>query len=168
MTYNFDVEAATNELADMEREIIAPAPGVITAYDFGENNFSPSPGDLPAAIHLEMGPNTASDIWLGGPLTTDSFSMSFLISSRLLLYEIVADEAEKVSRDLLRDLWGPIVSKFLLVSSIQRLTAASDAIDYRFQMANPSFVRMPWPYASELVKVYWALQYDHFFRVLTN
>ncbi len=166
MTFNFDLVAATDEIAAMELEITTPVPGIVSSYDYGKNKLKPVAVDLPAALHLEFGANTDGGPWTDGPLTTISFSITHIIQTRLLLYEIIADEPELESRNLLNDLWKPIVDKFNSKDAIARLTAASGALDYRFLMPNPSFVRVPWPYQAELVKVYWALQYDHFFRVV--
>lgn len=166
MTFNFNLTLATNEIAAMELEITVPAPGIVSAYDYGKNKLKPVATDIPAALHLEFGPNTDGGPWTDGPLTTSAFSLTHIIQTRLLLYEIIADEPELESRNLLNDLWEPIVNKFNSRDAIIRLTAASGALDYRFLMPNPSFVRVPWPYQSELVKAYWALQYDHFFRVV--
>ena len=166
MTFNFDLEAATNEIAAMELEITLPAPGIVNAYDFGLNDLKPDPIDLPAALHLELGVNSDGGPWSDGPLTLDTFSITHIVQSRLLLYEIIADEPEVVSRTLLNDLWRPVLEKFNSFDAIERLTAASGALDYRVLIPSPSFLRVAWPYNAELVKVYWAMQYDHYFRIV--
>ncbi len=166
MSYVFDLEAAVNEIAAMEAEITTPLPGIVTAYAYGLNDLQPAAADLPAALHLEFGPNTQGGRWSDGPLTTSAFSITQTIQTRLLLYEVIADEPEVEVKTLLNDLWKPIVDKFFSVAALARLTAASSALDYSFQLPAPSFARVHWPYNSEVYKVYWILQYDHLFRAV--
>jgi len=167
MTFVFNLAAAVDEIAVMELEITTPAPGIVSAYSYGLNDLKPANTDLPAALHLEFGPNTDGGPWTDGPLTTSTFSLTHIIQSRLLLYELIADEPEIESRTLMNDLWQPIVNKFNSRDAIVRLTAASGAVDYRWRMQNPSFVRVFWPYSGEVLRAYWALQYGHQFRVIS-
>ncbi len=157
MTTTFDVEAATNAIAALERTITTPSPGIISSYDYGTEPIEFDNDEVPAVVHIERGPSNVDR--LGAAI----YMATFEIESRVLLIQDVAQQVPLEPKTLQADLWLPLFNLFETDTAKATLTAASGAFDYFCQWDNPSFTRGDWPIFSNNFKVYWLIRYLHIF-----
>jgi len=159
MPVSFDVIAATNAIATIERTVVSPAPGIIASYDYGQDPLDFDSDQIPAIIHIERGPDTTENGRVGAGI----FFANFTIESRVLLIKDVASQPPLEPKLLLAGLYLPLFDLFQTDNAKNTLTQASNAFDYVCTWESPSFSRGDWPIFSDSYKRYWLLRYTHNF-----
>lgn len=165
MSFDFDLEAAINQIAALEDAITTPTPGIINAYTYGNNPTEiPDPlADLPAVVHIPLGPQTAAPGGQSGLLTlTGTYQLSYQIQSTILFLETVLKQypAEEKASNLI---WKEVCETFFNFANRETLVAAAVAHTYRFEFPARSYAVRPWPPLPTSTHFYWSLQYTHTF-----
>ena len=164
MAYNFDLEAATDQIVTLETAIATPSPGITTVYAF---NSTPSeitdPQLLPAIIHVNRGPLTAFDGGaIPGQITTATWNIAYDIESILLVIEAKAGKfaPDEAASNLF---WKPILETFMNRTNSIALARAANAHTYACILGSPSYGLQSWPPVDPPVRMYWAYTYTHRF-----
>lgn len=159
MSWDFDLEAAINKIAELEAAIATPAPGIVTAFSYNANpTVITDPALLPAVVHVPQGPNNVQE------LSTGAWSMYFEIYSRLLIVESIEGDypADEAGASLF---WQPVAETFLNRANRMALCAAAGALDYQPIFEGRSFAPRYWPPVEKAPNSYWSLQYTHRFLI---
>ena len=159
MAVTFDVVAATNAIAALERTVTTPLPGIITSFNYGAEPNDFTSEEVPAIVHLERGPDTTTI----GRLGPGIFHATFGIESRVLLIKEVPGLRSLDPKTLLADLYLPLYTLFQTDAAKESLSIASGAFDYECIWESPSFTRGDWPIFSQDYKQYWIIRYTHTF-----
>jgi hypothetical protein len=165
MSWDFDLEAAINQIATFEDAITTPTPGVKNAYTYGNNPVEiTDPTALPAVVHVPLGPQTAAPGSQPGLLAlTGTYQLEYQIQSTMLILETVLDQypGEESASNLF---WKSVAEKFFNYDNRVTLVAqaGTNVHTYRLDFPARSYDVRPWPQAGN-VHFYWSLQYTHTF-----
>lgn len=165
MGFNFDLEAAIDQIATLEAAISLPTPGITNAYGYGSNPIIiDDPTDLPAVVHVPMGPQyTTNPAQSGLVATRGAYQLSYQIRSIALLIEVVPKKYPD-DENAVTGFWETIVEAFLSYTNRVTLTSATGAHTYNLSFPAQSYGVKEWPPAPIVpYKSYWGLEYIHTF-----
>lgn len=163
MSFDFNLEAAIDKIAELEDAIATPLPGVVTAYGYNENPAEITDvSKLPAVVHVPLGPRTEGPGFQPGNIGYGTYNLTFEIYSRLLIIEAVLDQypADEAAASLF---WQPVVETFFNVTNHVALCQASGAHTYACTFPEQAYKPRPWPPVPNAPRFYWSLQYVHRF-----
>jgi len=165
MSWNFDLEAAINQIATFEQAITTPTPGIVNSFNYGLNPSEINAvTDLPAVVHIPLGPQLAAGGSPSGRLSGRStFEAIYTVQSTMLLVQTVLGQypAEESASNLF---WKQVFDKFLNFDNQLTLATAADVHTYNIEFATPSYTVRPWPPVPNSTLFYWSLQYNHIFK----
>ena len=160
----FDLAAATNKIAELERTVVTNPPtiteGIVTSYDYGLDPVKALTDDkVPAIVHKATGPSDLVGV------TQTLFNATFTIESRALLYPDIPGQPNIIEQHtgIEAELWGPLVALFMNRQNTFDLCTVSTALSYTLELPENSFIRIGWPVNSN--NVYWGFRYLHKFTV---
>jgi hypothetical protein len=165
MSWDFDLEAAINQIATFEDAITAPTPGITNSYTYGNNPVEITDVTaLPAVVHVPLGPSSAG----GNPqgtLTRDTYHLTYRVQSLLLTLEPVLDQypGDETASNLF---WKSVAEKFFNYDNRVTLVNAAGAPPvhtYHLEFPARSYDVRAWPPRSH--KEYWSLEYIHVFTL---
>lgn len=175
MAFNFDLEAATNQIATIERTMLAtlPSAGTLaptTVYDHLQSPGIVPDADLPAIVHVPHFPGPADGVPSGARTAHNLYSAQQTVDSLFLILEALPEQNQ------FQDAFGIAVSfateyynAFLNDTAKGTLIQASNAQDYqlRFPDGNLTLAIRTWPPVSpgQAQKQYWSYMFNHYFRI---
>lgn len=164
MGYPFNLEAAIDAIAALERAMPAPAGlAAISATDYGQNPPEiGGPDELPLVVHLPLGPNTAEGGAIPGLVATGQYALSYDIASLLLIIEAIPggypeDEAAA------SPYWLPVCQTFFNRANAISLATAAGALSYACVFPENSYQIRAWPPLSDSPAHFWSIRYTHRF-----
>ncbi len=158
----FDIQAATNKIAELELTIVT-GPGITrgieNSYDYGENPPGPPDNEqVPAIVHVSTGPGEINQ-------TTQAslYNAIFTIESRVLFIIDTPGAQQMIVQHTTfeRELWQPLVNLFIDRANRFSLCSVSGAQSYQFTLPDNSFIRIAYPVGGN--NVYWSFRYIHRF-----
>lgn len=160
MTFNFDLAAAINKIAELEAAITTPTPGITNAYTYGNNpSVIEDPTALPAVVHVPLGPRDVE------VLSNTTWQCHYDLYSRVLFIESLANKypSDESAANLI---WKSVAETFLNDTNRRAICTASGALAYICMFDVNSYTVRPWPPMVDAPHAYWSLQYIHRFTVL--
>ena len=163
MAFGFDLEAAIDAIAVIERAITTPTPGITTSYGYNSN-----PGEItdvslfPAVVHVNRGAVPPDGGFADMRMTTSGYYVAYDVDSIAMIIEIVPQQypADEGTANLF---WKSITEAFLNATSKRSLAEDSGADEYRFVLGSPSYGVVSWPLVQPPQKQYWGYTYTHRF-----
>ena len=168
MSFDFDLEAAINQIAALETAITTPTPGIINSYTYGNNPVEINAvADFPAIPHIPLGPVIEAGGQQQGLISTTTYQLGYQIQSTALFVETVQDQypAEETASNLF---WKSICEVFFNHDNrVTLVTAAGTGChSYRLEFPARSYNVRPWPPTPQSTHFYWSLQYTHIFTIV--
>lgn len=164
MSYDFDLEAAIDNIATLEAAIATPTPGVTNSYGYNSNPVEITDlSALPAIVHVPLGPQTEGEGAVPGLMAVrGNYQLSYEIYSRLLVIEAVPDQypADEGVANLF---WKSVAETFFNYDNAVTLTNAASAHTYACIFPPQSYQPRRWPPVPTSTHWYWSLQYVHRF-----
>ncbi|GIK36565.1 MAG: hypothetical protein BroJett011_03980 [Chloroflexota bacterium] len=164
MAFSFNLQAAVNAIAALERAIPAPSGGAaITAYNVNANPAKlETPDLLPVVVHLPLGPRTEAPGDIPGHMGSGVYALSYEIASLLLIIEAIPGgyPADEAAANLY---WQGVCQAFFNRTNAINLCTAAGAHTYACSFPENSYLVRSWPPLSEAPGYYWSLKYTHRF-----
>lgn len=163
MAFGFDLEAAVNAVAILERAISTPTPGITTSYGFNAN-----PGEItdvslfPAIVHVNRGFVVPDGGFPDMQVTRGGYYVGYDVDSIAMIIEVVPEQypGDEGTANLF---WKSIAETFLNLTNKTSLATDSGADEYRFISGGPSYGLVTWPLMQPPLRQYWGYTYTHRF-----
>ena len=163
MAFGFDLEAAIDAIAVIERGITTPTPGITTSYGYNSNpNEITDVSSFPAVVHVNRGPVPPEGGFADMRMTTSGYYVAYDIDSIAMIIEIVPQQypSDEGTANLF---WKSITEAFMNATVKRSLAEDSKADEYRFALGSPSYGVVSWPLVQPPQKQYWGYTYTHRF-----
>jgi hypothetical protein len=163
VSFDFDLEAAVNAIATLERAITTPEAGITTSYGYNLNpNEVTDPADFPAVVHVHRGPVAPEGGTPEMRLTPGGYYVGYDVESIAMILEIVPTKfpADEGTANLY---WKSILETFQSPTNKSSLATDAGATEYRFFLGTPSYGIVTWPPLSPPIHNYWGYTYIHRF-----
>ena len=163
MTFSFDLEAAINAIATLERAISTPTPGITTSFGYNLNPSEITDVSLfPAIVHINRGPVNPDGVQADMRITPGGYYVAYDIDSIAMIIETVPEQfpGDEGASNLF---WKSILETFLNATNKSSLATDSGSLEYRFTPGDPSYGIVSWPPVQPPLHRYWGFTYTHRF-----
>lgn len=163
MTFPFDLEAAIDSVAILERAIAIPTPGITTSYGYNSNpNEITDVSLFPAIVHVNRGFVNPDGVQADMRIVPGGYYVAYEIDSIAMIIEIVPEQfpGDEGTANLF---WKSILETFLNMTNKTSLATDSGAQEYRLVPGSPSYGIVSWPPVQPPIHRYWGFTYTHKF-----